>query len=313
MNTRKFFYSFFILIISFLILQNNVFAEGKIKVAATTTTLGNIVSEIAGDKVEIYSIASPKRDIHFYAPTPRDVLKMKKADVLVHQGLDLEAWRGPLIDAAGNPLFLGEGDFSIDVSKGISLLEVPSSLSRVQGDIHFYGNPHYTVDPENIKIIATNIAQGLAKAFPENANYFRKNEKVFNQKLDDKIKDWNRRMAPYKGTPIVTYHRSWSYFAKRFDFIVVGEVEPKPGIPPTAKHIAELTRVMKEKNVKVIIKETYRESQTPNKIAEATGAQVLTLVQDVGEVKEAHDYSSMIEHDIQLLENALGQKKENGR
>ncbi len=301
---------FYIFLILFFLCQSPcLFAAEKIKIVTTTSTLASITKEIAYDKVDVYSIASPKQNIHFYAPTPRNVLKVKKSEVLVHQGLDLEAWRGPLLNAAGNPRFLGGGNFSIDVSKGISLLEVPTSLSRAEGDIHLYGNPHYVVDPENAKIMATNISEGLAKAFPQDADYFRKNTEAFNRKLDEKIKDWLGRMASYKETPIVTYHRSWSCFAERFGFVIVGEVEPKPGIPPTAKHIAELMRVMKEKGVKVIIKESFQENSTPKKIAYETGAQVVTLAQAVGETKEARDYISMMEQDIQLLEQALSAKK----
>jgi len=309
MNSKKIFFLFLGLLFLSLHLATDLWAVQKIKIVTTTSTLANITKEIAYDKVDVYSIASPKQNIHFYAPTPRNVLKVKKAEVLVHQGLDLEAWRGPLLNAAGNPRFLGEGNFSIDVSKGISLLEVPTSLSRAEGDIHLYGNPHYVVDPENAKIMATNISEGLAKAFPQDADYFRKNAEAFNRKLDEKIKDWLGRMASYKGTPIVTYHRSWSYFVERFGFVIVGEVEPKPGIPPTAKHIAELAKVMKEKSVKVIIKESFQENSTPKKIAHETGAQVVTLAQAVGETKEARDYISMMEQNIQLLEQALSAKK----
>ena len=160
-----------------------LFAVDKLNVVATTTTLANIASEIGQDKIRVTSIASPKQNIHHYAPTPKDVLKVKRADVLIHEGLDLEAWREPLLAAAGNMRFLGEGKDSIDVSLGVSLLEIPTSLSRSEGDIHAFGNPHYIGDPENAKTIALNIAEGLAKVDPENADFFRGNATAFNQKL----------------------------------------------------------------------------------------------------------------------------------
>lgn len=288
-----------------LLFCHALFAADKLNVVATTTTLANIASEVAQDKIRITSIASPKQNIHHYAPTPKDVLKVKRADVLIHEGLDLEAWREPLLAAAGNMRFLGEGKDSIDVSLGVPLLEIPTSLSRSEGDIHAFGNPHYIGDPENAKIIALNIAEGLAKVEPENADFFRSNATAFNKKLDAKIKDWEARMAGFQGAPVVTYHRSWSYFLKRFNLSVIGEVEPKPGIPPTAKHLAGLIRQIKDKKAKVIIKEPFEETRTPKKIADETGAQVVTLSQSVGEPKEAKDYISLMEQNIALLETAL--------
>lgn len=299
----------FVLIWGWMVLKPvGTYAENKIKIAATTTTLASICGEITGERAEIYSIASPNRDIHFYAPTPKDVLKVKKADVFVHMGLDLEMWRDPLLVAAGNPRFLGGGDASIDASRGISLLEIPTSLSRAQGDIHLYGNPHYWLDPENAKIMARNIAEGLSQVFPEDSGVFMKNAETFTRKIDEKMKDWETRLVRYRGAPVVTYHNSWPYFAQRFGLVGVGHVEPKPGIPPSPKHIADLIRLMKEKGVKIIIKESFQESQTPKKIARETSARVLTLASAVGETRETSDYVSMIEHDIQLLQKALEEK-----
>lgn len=286
-----------------------LFAADKLNVVATTTTLANIASEIGQYKIRVASIASPKQNIHHYAPTPKDVLKVKKADVLIHEGLDLEAWRQPLLDAAGNSRFFGDGKYSIDVSRGIPLLEIPTSLSRSEGDIHAFGNPHYIGDPENAKIIASNIAEGLTNVDPENAAFYRKNAASFNERLDTKIKDWEARMAAFQGAPVVTYHRSWSYFVKRFGLVVIGEVEPKPGIPPTAKHLAALIQQIKNKNAKVIIKEYFEENRTPKKIAEETGIRIVNLSQAVGEPENAKDYLSLVEQDISLLEEALGTQK----
>lgn len=289
--------------------SNLLFASEKINVVATTTTLASIACEIAGDNIPISSIASPKQNIHFYAPTPKDVLKVKKADVFIHQGLDLEAWRQPLLDAAGNLRFLGEGKYSIDVSRGISLVEIPVTLSRAEGDIHIYGNPHYVGDPENAKIIAVNIAEGLAAVEPDKADFFRKNAEEFNKRLDAKIKEWEARLGKFQGAPVVTYHRSWSYFVKRFGLTVIGEIEPKPGIPPTAKHIAGLIQQIKDTKAKVIIKEYFEANRTPQKIAADTGIRVVNLSQAVGEPETARDYLSLMEQNVSLLEEALSGQK----
>lgn len=286
-----------------------LFGAEKLNVVATTTTLAGIAKEVAQDKIRLQAIASPKQNIHHYAPTPKDVFRVKRADVFIHEGLDLEAWRQPLLDAAGNRKFLGEGKHSIDVSRGISLLEIPTTLSRAEGDIHAFGNPHYIGDPENAKIIALNIAEGLASVDPEKADFYRKNAVSFNERLDAKIKDWEARMTGFQGAPVVTYHRSWSYFVKRFGLSVIGEVEPKPGIPPTAKHLAGLIRQIKDKGAKVVIKEYFEENRTPKKISDETGARIINLSQAVGEPENAKDYLSLMEQNISLLEEALGGQK----
>lgn len=283
-----------------------VFAESKIKMVATTRTFAAIAQEITKDKAEIYAIAAPKRDIHFISPTPKDVLKVKKADVFIHGGMDLEVWRGPLLDAAGRTdLMWPSGPNQIDVSQGIPLLEIPTSLSRSEGDIHAYGNPHYWTDPENGKFIAQNIANGLSRLFPEHAEEFKKNESDFELRLDAKIKEWTLLMKNFQGESIVTYHRSLSYFAERFELKIVGELEPKPGIPPTGKHLSLLEEKMRENKVRVIVEETYFERRTPEKLAKATGASVVTLLHGVGEVKEAPDYIAMIDWNIRQLVQAF--------
>ena len=293
------------LLVSFLFHSSILFAAEKLRIVTTTSTLESLVREVVGDLAEIYHVAPPKQNIHFIQPTPKDVLKVKKAKALVHQGLDLEAWRDPLLVAAGNPLFLGDAKAAVDVSKGVQLLEIPTSLSRAQGDIHAFGNPHYAIDPENAKIMMKNIVEGLSNIFPEHAAEFSKNVEAWNSKMDAKLKEWNQRMNPYKGAAIVTYHRSWPYFAERFGLVIIGEVEPKPGIPPTAKHLADLIQMMKEKNAKLIIKESFNENQAPGRLAKETGAVVVNLDQDVGESKEAADYIAMIDHNIRLIEEAL--------
>lgn len=294
-----------LIILALIFSPYNSFASEKIRVVTTTTTLESLVREIAGDKVSIHHIASPIRDIHHIQPNPKDLMLLKKAKVFVHQGLDLEAWRDAMLVAAGNPLFLKKDEGSIDASEGVSLLEVPTTFSRTEGDIHAFGNPHYAIDPDNAKIMAKNIAEGFSKLYPDDSNYFKQNLEQFNRKMDQKMKEWESEMVPFKGVPVVTYHKSWIYFTGRFGLDIVGEVEPKPGIPPTGKHIAELERIMKAQNVKIIIIEPFQETATPRKVSKDTGAHVLTLIQDVKANKEANDYFSLIDYDIHQIVQAL--------
>ncbi len=293
-----------LLFLSLVANPENLFAGEKIKIVTTTSTFASITREITGDRADIYSIASPKRDIHFINPTPKDVLKLRKADVFIHGGLDLEVWRGPLVDAAGRGDFIpGAGAKAIDVSQGIALVEIPTSLSRAQGDIHAFGNPHYWLDPLNGKIIARNIAEGLSLLYPEDADFFRKNAESFSASLDQKLEEWKHRMVPFQGKPVITYHNSWPYFMNRFGLVAVGYLEPKPGFPPTPKHFQELVRMMKEKNVPIVIKEAFQENKTSQKLAKETQAAVLDLVTSPEANKQATDYFSMFDYNIRQFEN----------
>ncbi len=283
----------------------SVAAADKIRIVATTSTIASLAQEITGGLADIHYVASAKRDVHFAAPNPKDVLKVKKADVFIHGGLDLEVWRQPLLDAAGNPAFLGNQERAIDVSRGIRLLEVPETLSRAEGDIHVFGNPHYWLDPHNAKIMADNIAEKLSQIFPQHQDRFRENLGQFHNRLDEKLRSWKARMAPFQNTTVIVYHKSWPYFADRYGLTIIGEIEPKPGIPPSAKHIGMLLKMIPQERVQLIITESFRDSSVTKKISKETGIPVVTLAQAVGENERSSDYLTMMEHNIWLVEEAL--------
>ncbi len=280
-------------------------AADKIRVVATMNTLGEFTQKIMGDEAEIHVVAKLGRDIHFIQPTPKDVLKVKKAEVLVHSGLDLEAWRQPLLNAAGNTDFLGSSEKAVDASQGIELLEVPAILSRSEGDLHIFGNPHYWTDPANAEQMVRNIASGLSRIYPESAARYQANAETLIHQIHTAAADWDRRLAPYKGTAIVTYHKSWPYFAKRFGFDIIGYLEPKPGIPPTAKHLQEIERLIKEKNARMLIKETYNEKRPAEKVTRESGIPLVTLLQFSGDEK-TNGYIGMMDENVKRIEEALG-------
>lgn len=276
-------------------------AEKKIKIVTTTTTLADLAKQVAGDQAEIYTVASPRRDLHFITPTPKDVLMVRQADVFIHEGLDAEPWRDPLLDAAGNRKFLGDAEHSVDVSRGIGLLEVPTTLSRLEGDIHVFGNPHYWLDPRNVKIMTRTIADHLSEVRPEDASVFQKNAETYVAALEKKIAGWNSLMAPFAGAPVVAYHQSWPYLAAFAGLRIAGYLEPKPGIPPTSRHLAQLERTMKEENITVVIRESFNDKRAPEKVAKKTGAAVIELAQ----MPDKAGYIAMMDRNFGLLAEAL--------
>jgi ABC-type Zn uptake system ZnuABC Zn-binding protein ZnuA len=295
----------FAFIFSYQMIPPSTAAE-QIKIVATTKTFASLVEAIGGDLVKVDYVAPPNQNVHFIQPRPSDILRLSKANLFVHAGLDLELWRYPLAEASGKADFLPGGKRELDLSRGIQLLEVPQGiLSRAQGDIHIYGNPHYWLDPRNGKIMARTIYQKLAELDPAKEKEFKTNLDQFLQKCDLKMKDWENQTSPLKGQTVVTYHNSWPYFADFSGIEVAGFVEPKPGIPPTAKHIAELIQIMKGKQVKAIVKESFFENKTPRRLAKETGAAVLTLASGVGEVSDAADYFTLFDYNLRQLKKSL--------
>ena len=211
-------------------------AEAKLNVVATTSDFGAIAKEIGGDRIELATLAKPTEDSHFVDAKPSFIVKLNRADALIEGGAELEiGWLPPLLEGCRNPKLAAGRPGRIACSEGISLLEVPSTLDRAKGDIHAAGNPHYTTDPMNAKVVAAHIAEAFSQLDPKAADFYRANSRKFGDRLDARLAEWQRLLVPFKGKRIVTYHNSWPYFAKRFEVNMTLFLEPKPGIPPNPR------------------------------------------------------------------------------
>ena len=282
-------------------------AAGPLNVVTTTEDLAAIAREVGGDKIKAESLSRGYQDPHFVEAKPSFVLKLNKADLLIAVGRELEiGWLPPLITQSRNARIQPGGDRYLDASLTARILEIPTGqITRAMGDVHPSGNPHYWLDPENGKRIAKAIEGKLAAISPGDGAYFSQHEEDFEKRVSDGEKRWLAMMAPYKGTKVVTYHRSWPNFAERFGLDVIGYVEPKPGIPPSPSHTLELIKEMKRQNVKIILVEPYFDTKTPNSIARETGAKVLVMPPSVGGEKEITDYIKLFDYDIKLLVDAI--------
>jgi ABC-type Zn uptake system ZnuABC Zn-binding protein ZnuA len=283
------------------------FAQGKLNVVTTTEDLASIAREIGGDRLTVEAIARGYQDPHFVEAKPSFILKIMKADVLIVVGKELEiGWLPPLIQQSRNSKIQQGADGYLDASLHALILEIPTGqITRAMGDVHPLGNPHYWLDPENGKRIAKDIADKFSQFRPNDRAYFEQRLTDFSTRLDAAEKGWLAKMAPYKGTKVVTYHRSFPNFAERFGLDIIGYVEPRPGIPPTPQHTLDLINEMKRQNVKLILLEPYFDSKTPNAIARETGGIVLVMPPSVGGVKETSDYFKLFDYDINLLVDAI--------
>ncbi len=248
----------------------------KLKVVATTPDLGAIARAIGSEQIDLTTLAKPTEDPHFVDAKPSFLVKLNHADVLIEGGAELEAgWLTPLLEGARNSKLEAGKPGRVSAAEGIALLEIPATLDRSQGDIHASGNPHYLTDPVNGRIIATHIARALAELDEKSAGVYQANLEKFTGQLDAKLVDWQKLLAPYAGRPVVTYHNYWIYFSRRFGLPMDLYLEPKPGIPPTPAHLAEVITKMKAGNLKLIAVQPYQNRKTAETVASHTGALVL--------------------------------------
>jgi ABC-type Zn uptake system ZnuABC Zn-binding protein ZnuA len=279
---------------------------GTIKVVTTTMDSKSIAEIIGGDKVSVTSIATGYQNPHFVDPKPSYIISLSNANMFVTVGLDLETgWSPQLLTSSRNTKIQRGSAGYVDASENVPLMQVPTSANRGEGDIHIYGNPHYWLDPLNGKIIARNICNGLERISPENKSFFEANLTAFNTKIDLKLKEWQAKMAAFKGSKIIAYHNEWCYFENRFGLQIVDFMEPKPGIPPTPSQLVKVIDEVKANHIKVIISSPYFTTSSSDVVAKQTGVKVLTLATSVGAFDSIKNYFDLFDYNINQLIAAL--------
>jgi zinc/manganese transport system substrate-binding protein len=282
-----------------------VFAD-TIKIVTTTTDMKSIAEFIGGNKVSVTSIATGYQNPHFVDPKPSYIISLTKADLYVTVGLDLETgWSPQLLSSSRNTKIQKGAAGYVDASEGVNLLQVPTAANRAEGDIHIYGNPHYWLDPLNGKIIARNIANGLERVDPSNRSFYEANLVSFNSRIDLKLKEWQGKMAPYKGSKIIAYHNEWVYFETRFGLQIVDFMEPKPGIPPTPTQLVKVIKEVTANKIKVIISSPYFTTSSSDVVSKQTGVKELTLATSVGAFDQVKDYFGLFDYNIDHLITVL--------
>lgn len=296
----------------------------KLKIVTTTADLASIAQTVAGDKAEVYSVCSGREDPHMLSARPSVILKARDADLWIRIGLELEiGWEPPILDGSRNTRIRPGTPGHLDVSESVEVLDVPQgTINRAMGDVHPGGNPHYWLDPLNGRRIAGAMADRLALIRPGDAETFRENADKFQRALDErmfgaealkgkepevlwqrlakgddipKLGGWAAAMAPLRGRKIVTYHKSWIYFANRFGLDVIAELEPKPGVPPTAAHLAQVADTAKAGGVKIILQEPFYSRKAADRVAAQIGARMVVVANSVGGQMEATDYLALMD------------------
>jgi zinc/manganese transport system substrate-binding protein len=281
-------------------------AADKVRVVATIPDLKSLTEAVGGDLVEVDSLTRGTQNFHDAEVRPSMMLKLRRADLLVENGLELDAWVDVAVQGANNANIVRGGSGRIEVSRGVPLLEVPTTrVDRSMGDVHPLGNPHFSLDPGLTPTITQTILDGLARVAPQHRPTFERNRAEFLARIDAEMARWMKLMEPVKGAKVVVYHPDFIYFLNRFGLVQVGMIEDRPGIPPSPQHLATLIRQMKESGVKAVIVEPWNDVKLANRVAEEAGAKAYVMASSVGAVKGADNYIAAIEYNVTTLAKAL--------
>lgn len=292
------------LLLSLLLIPLNL--QAKVNIVATLPVFGSLAEEIGGDRVNITSLARGNQDPHFLDAKPMYAVALNKADLLLQGGLELEVgWLPPVLNQASNSKIMPGSSGNVNLSQGITALEVPKTLlDRSMGDVHPLGNPHMWLDPRNAKLMAANIYQHLVQVDPEGKSYYEGRFQDFLNRMNAKMQVWDKKIAPFKGKDVLTYHKSLSYFVNWTGLNVVATIEPKPGMPPSSSRVDEIIKLLPNYKVKAILVENFYPKKIPEYLSQKTGIPLLDLPTDTGE-EGIKTYFDLIDHLIDALQKVL--------
>jgi zinc/manganese transport system substrate-binding protein len=281
-------------------------AADRVRVVATIPDLKSLTEAVGGDLVDVESLTRGTQNFHEAEVRPSMMLKLRRADLLVENGAELDAWVDVAVQNANNASIVRGGRGRIEIARGIPLLEMPGTrVDRSMGDVHPLGNPHFSLDPGLAPAITQNIVDGLVRVAPEHRAAFERNRAAFLARLDEQMARWTKLMEPVKGARVVVFHPVYIYMLTRFGLRQAGALEDRPGIPPSPQHLVNLIRQMKEEGIKVILVEPWNDVKLANRVAEEAGARAYVMATAVGAVKGADSYIAAIDYNITTLAGAL--------
>ncbi len=281
-------------------------AAERIRVVASTTDLKALTEAVGGDLVEVDALARGNQNAHDLEVRPSLMVKVRRADLMVLNGLELDQWAEVVIQGANNPKVIPGAPGRVDASQGILVLEVPTArVDRSMGDVHPVGNPHYTLDPGMAPAMTANILEGLVRVAPQYRATFERNRQAFLGRLDEAMARWTTMMAPFKGKRVIVDHNMWPYFLTRFGLLQANSIEERPGIPPTPGHLTKLIAMMKEEHITVILSAPWSDQKLAERVAQEAGAKVVPVASAVGAVKGTDTYLDMVDYNVKALAQAL--------
>jgi zinc/manganese transport system substrate-binding protein len=264
-----------------------------------------LAGELGGNLVAAEPATTPQQDPHYIQARPSLIAKVRRAGLVLCTGADLEVgWLPLLLRQAGNASVQPGQPGYMTASDYVDLLDKPASLDRSQGDVHPYGNPHVQTDPRNIGKVAAALAERLAMLDPANAATYQSRHAEFQVRWQSALERWTAAIAPLRGQQVVTHHKGWVYLENWVGLVEVGNLEPKPGLPASAAHLAELLGQIRNKQVAVIIRSVYEDGKASEWLAGRTSIPYVVLPHTVGSVPGADDLFGMFDVIVTTLSEA---------
>ncbi len=296
----------YLLSVLFALLLLPLNAPAALRVFSCEPEWAALVTELAGDHAEVFTATTAQQDPHYIQARPSLIAQMRRADLVVCTGAELEVgWLPVLMARGGNPKVKPGTDGYFEAANFVPMLGVPQRLDRAEGDIHPRGNPHIQLDPHNIERIAPALGERLAKLDPANAGDYRKRLDDFNQRWQTAMQRWETQAQPLKGMPIVVHHESWTYLNHWLGLNQIGTLEPKPGVPPSSSHLAELLETLKATPARAVIRAPFEEARASEWLSkQAPGLVMLELPYTVGGNAQAKDLFGLFDSSIELLKGA---------
>ncbi len=276
--------------------------SAKVEVVTSYAYIADLVRQVGGEQVGVTYLAKPTQDPHYVVPKPSYVAKLRRADLLVVNGGGLEVgWMPPLIRQSGNPEVHPGGRGYVDLSASVTMIEKPEVLSRAEGDVHPEGNPHFALDMAQVPRMAAAVTEGLCRVDTIHCDTYRRNEAAFTQKWKDNLARWQARLAPLKGTEVVQAHRLFDYLLLQTGMTTVAELEPLPGVPPTASHLEAVIRIIQDRHVPLLLTSVYFPEGAVRLVKEKTDIRVVQLPHDVASLEGCDTLDAMMETITKVL------------
>lgn len=290
------------IIAALLALTVNTAVAADIKIFACEPEWGALATELAGDRASIKVGATAQQDVHYLQARPSLIAAVRDADLVVCSGAQLEIGWLPLLlrQASKSSVMPGQPGY-LEAALQVPRLEIPAVIDRAAGDIHPFGNPHVQLDPRNIETIAAALGERLIALDPAGKDTYQARLDDFQARWRRALVAWNERATPLHGMRIVPHHSSWIYLAAWLDLEIAGYLEPKPGLPPTSGHLAELLDSLENDPPAVIIRAPYQSQRPSDWLSERIGAPAIVLPTTVGGTAEATDLFALFDDIINRL------------
>ena len=297
------------LVVALMAAPGAAFAQARLRLVATTADLASLAEAIGGERVAVSSIVPPGIDAEQYQLRPRDLERLRDADAVIRVGVDYDLWLDRLLMQSQNAALARGAPGYIDASVAIALLDVRGT-AVAPGHQHGSGNPHYWLDPANAEIITGNLLEALARLDPLGAKHYERRRTDFLDRLDVKRREWQAVLAPYQGRPLIAYHNNWAYLARRFRLNLAGFIEIKSGVPPSPAHLAGLLKTMREKDIAIIVRQSFEPARNTEFLAARSGAAVVVLAASVGAVPGTPDYIGLIDYNVKALAAGFSRRRD---